>query len=80
MMNKDWTGISRTKYQAQKPRTIIASVRDEAGGKIFNADDAGMIADWPSAIVERIIKVADRLNGVTSQADLAKNSDETGED
>jgi len=80
MLKNDFTGISKTKYQGQKTRTVIISVRDETGGRIFNKEDAVMISDWPAHIVERINKVADNLNGTSSPDKLAKNSDETGQD
>ena len=80
MLKNDFTGISKAKYQGQKTRTVICSVRDETGGRIFNKDDAAMISEWPSNVVERIIKVTDKLNGTSDPEKLAKNSDETGQD
>lgn len=80
MMNKEWTGVSRTRAKAQKGRMVIASARDESGGRIFSADDLKVIAEWPSEVVERIVKVADKLNGVASAADLVKNLEPTDDD
>ena len=80
MLKNDFTGISKTKYQGQKTRTVINSVRDETGGRIFSKEDTAMISEWPAHIVERITKVSDNLNGTSDPDKLVKNSDETGQD
>jgi hypothetical protein len=80
MMNKEFTGVSRTKVKVQKERTVVGSVRDEAGGRIFSTEDIKVISEWPAHIVERIVKVADRLNGGADPEALAKNSDEAEQD
>tara|TARA_R110000751_G_scaffold273379_4_gene374120 strand:+ start:1267 stop:1626 length:360 start_codon:yes stop_codon:yes gene_type:complete len=81
MMNKDWSGVSKTKVKVQKERTVISSVRDESGGRIFSVEDIKVISEWPAYIVERIVKVADKLNGGETESEsLAKNSGEAEQD
>jgi len=81
MMNKDWSGVSKTKIKVQKERTVISSVRDEAGGRIFSVEDIKVISEWPAYIVERIVKVADKLNGGETESEsLAKNLGEAEQD
>jgi len=79
-MNKDWSGVSRTKVKAQKERLVVSSVRDESGGRIFSPDDVKVITEWPAYITERIVKVADKLNGGGDHETTVKNSDETEDD
>jgi hypothetical protein len=75
-LNKECTGVSRTKLKTQKERTVIGCVRDESGGRIFSADDVKVIAEWPAHIVERIVDVSDRMNGSGEDIEaMAKNSD-----
>jgi hypothetical protein len=80
MLKNDFTGISKTKYQGQKTRTVISSVRDETGGRIFSKEDTAMISEWPAHIVERITKVSDKLNGTSDPDKLAKNSEGAEQD
>lgn len=80
MMKPDMTGVDKRKAVNMKPRTIIATVRDDNGASIFTLDDVQAISDWPSSVLERLHDVAHELNNGTSVEEHEKNSAETQSD
>ena len=82
LMNKDYTGVSRAAAQMQRERLAIRSMRDDQGNKILTDADIEALGAWPSAILERVFDVCNRLNGTSDESDepAVKNSPETGDD
>lgn len=82
LMKADYSGVSREAASRQRERLAIRSMRDEHGGRILTDIDMEALGKWPSSILERIFDVANRLNGVTDEADepTVKNSPETDDD
>jgi len=62
-----------------RERIVVACCRDEGGKRIFTADDVAQLGKQSSAIIERIVIVAQRLSGMTKDEleDAVKNSEET---
>lgn len=55
--------------------TVICSVCDEKGVLMFNADDAEALANLPSVVIHKIVKLANKINGLDAKAleDAQKN-------
>lgn len=52
-----------------RARLVAATVVDESGARVFSADDISRLGTKSSAALDRVCKVAQRLNGLTA-ADL----------
>ena len=65
-----------------RERLCIASCVDENGAVLFTQDDIDALGRQSGSVIERIVNVAQRLCGMSDQdvEDMAKNSEETGED
>jgi hypothetical protein len=50
-------------------RAIVRSVRDEAGKPLFKAGDEMLIVEWPELVVQDLIKLYCKVNGLGPVAD-----------
>lgn len=64
------------KAERYNARWFIATVRGGDGKAMFGPGDIELVAGLPNSLLERVVKVAHRLNGVGGEAERAilKNS------
>jgi hypothetical protein len=57
-------------------KLVVRTVIDEAGNKIFSAEDVNWLAQKSAAAIERVYAVASRLSGISKSDldELTKNS------
>lgn len=58
-------GAARANMENIRARLVIATAVDEHGNRLFTEKDAPMLGRKSSAALERVCKVAQRLNGLT---------------
>jgi hypothetical protein len=60
-------GKARTNMENIRARLVAATVVDESGNRLFDDKDVVMLGRKSSAALERVCKVAQRLNGLTNE-------------
>lgn len=59
-------GKSRANLENIRARLVVATVVDENGNRLFTDKDVAILGRKSSAALERVCKVAQRLNGLTA--------------
>jgi hypothetical protein len=60
-------GKARTNMENIRARLVAATVVDAQGNRLFTDKDVAMLGRKSSAALERVCKVAQRLNGLTNE-------------
>lgn len=59
-------GKSRTNMENIRARLVVSTVVDENGNRLFTDKDVSVLGRKSGAALERVCKVAQRLNGLTN--------------
>ena len=54
-----------------RARLLALAIVDERGARLFNDGDAALLGGKSAAVLDRLFDVAQRLNGIGSQAEAA---------
>jgi hypothetical protein len=57
----------RRSIENVRAKLVAATVVDEAGSRMFSADDVQALGRTSAAALDRVCKVAQRLNGLTAE-------------
>jgi len=76
IMNAKWEGVDRSKAVNRTHHILCFAIRDKNGNRLLtNDDDIKLVAEWPTELYDRILDVANELNGKAVQT--KKNLDAT---
>jgi len=77
LVNVDAEGKRTPALENMKAKLVAITVVDEAGNRMFAADEVGHLAGKSAAAINRIFSAAARLNGIGPAAEVAaaKNSE-----
>jgi hypothetical protein len=55
--------IGKADQETAAYKMLAMSIKDDKGARLLVEDDWKIIQDWPSRLVQRLVDVANRLNG-----------------
>ena len=72
--------ISFAKLRKQDALTVVLTCRDDNGAALFTRDDIDELQALPAGYLKPAIDAAQRLSGLRSVEDMAKNFEATDDD